>query len=99
MAIVQPAYIALPYATQTHLRLTANAVVKASRGVVATVNVLVAGSAPSQIHDSATVGGASGANQVASIPNVVGTYVMNFPCFNGITFVHGTAQEVSISFS
>jgi len=97
MAITQPAFVALPYNTKSTLNISADAVIKASRGVVAVVNVLVAGAA-GEIHDCATVGAASAANRVAIIPAVVGTYVLNFPCATGIVYKVGAAQVISVSY-
>lgn len=98
MAITQPAYIALPYNTKSSLNISASTVVKASRGNIAKVVVLTAGSAAGAIHDCATTGAAAAANKVATIPNTVGVYTLEFPCFNGITYVLGTGQVVSITY-
>jgi len=59
------------------------------------VHVLVAGSAPGSVNDSQTIAGASASNQVASIPNVAGIYIIDFPCINGIVVTPGT---VSVSY-
>jgi len=90
--------IAAPYNVKQALNLSASTVIKASRGFVATVNVLTAGSAPGEVHDCATTGTASAANKVAVIPNTVGTYTLNFPCLTGITYILGTGQVISVSY-
>lgn len=98
MAITQPAYIALPYNKNATLNISADAVVKPSKGIVAVVNVLTAGSAAGAIHNCTQIVDAAAGNKVATIPNTVGSYVMNFPCSSGIVYKVGTSQVVSISY-
>lgn len=62
------------------------------------VQVLVAGSAAGTVNDTANVAGATVANQVFIIPNVVGTYLVDFPCLAGIVVVPGTGQTVAVSY-
>jgi len=81
------------------LNLSANTVIKASQGRVAKVNVTTAGSAAGGIYDSATTGGAVAAKLVATIPNTVGSYTIDFPCKTGITYLVGTGQVVSVSYN
>ena len=80
------------------LNVSANTLVKSVGGRVAKVNVLTAGSTVGEIHDSASIAGASASNLVAVIPNTVGSYLIDFPCLNGIVYKVGTGQVVSISF-
>ena len=75
-------------------------VLKASAGTVATVSVIVAGSGAGGVYDCATTGAASAtANQIAAIPNFVGTSVMQFPCLVGVTIYPGTGQTISVSYT
>jgi hypothetical protein len=77
--------------------ITAATVVKATRGTLLGLFVIVAGSAPGEVNDSATVGGVSSpANQVAVIPNAVGPVVLGqgIPVSNGIVVTPGTGQTV-----
>jgi len=97
MAITQPAYVALPYNTRSRLNISADTVIKASKGYIAVVNVLVAGAA-GEIHDCATVAAAANANRVAAIPATVGIHVLNFPCANGIVYKVGAGQVISVSY-
>lgn len=99
MAIGQASVVSLPYVTHSALRLTADTVLKDQRGYLVTVNILVVGSAPSQLHDIQDTAQADAANLIAVIPNTIGTYTYNFPFFNGLTFIRGAGQEVSISFA
>lgn len=87
-----------PYGNFTWLDISAATVVKASSGVVVMVNVITAGSTAGTVNDVATTGGAAVANQVAAIPNTIGSYAVNMPCATGIVVVPGTSQVVSVSF-
>ena len=62
------------------------------------VNVIVAGSAVGTVNDCATIAQAAVANQVFSIPNVTGSYQVDFPILVGIVVVTGTGQTVSVSY-
>ena len=81
------------------LNLSANTVVKAFKGRIVKVNVTTAGSTNGAIYDSATIAGVAAANLVAVIPDVIGTYLIDFPCKNGIVFEPGTGQVVSLSYN
>ena len=89
----------LTLAQKSALDITAATVVKASNGFVVRVSVLVAGSTTGTVNDSATTGGAAVANEIAVIPNTVGTYAIEFPFANGLTIVPGTGQTVSVSYN
>jgi len=62
------------------------------------VQVLVAGSAPGSINDSSTIAGAVTPNQVYVIPNIVGSYWLDFPCLSGIVVTPGTGQTVAVAY-
>lgn len=62
------------------------------------VSVITAGTTPGAVHNIGTTGGAAAANQVATIPNVVGVYDYNFPMLSGIVYIAGTGQVVAISY-
>jgi hypothetical protein len=62
------------------------------------VSVIVAGTTAGGVFDSATVGGAVAAAQLAAIPNVVGTYLVDMPFFKGLCVVPGTGQTLAISY-
>jgi len=81
------------------LNLSADTLVKAGPGRLMRGSVITAGSAVGAVHDSATIAGASSANQVGTIPNTVGTTIFNWPCLAGIVYKVGTGQAVSISFA
>ncbi len=87
-----------PYGSFTWLDISAATVVKATSGVIVTVNVITAGTTVGTVNDVATTGGAAITNQVAPIPNTVGTYAVNMPCATGIVVVPGSGQVVAVSF-
>ncbi|KWN80868.1 hypothetical protein WM24_23835 [Burkholderia ubonensis] len=78
--------------------ITAAAVVKATPGRLVRINVVVAGSAAGTANDCATTGAAAAANEIAVIPNTVGTYYLDWPCATGIVVVPGTGQTVAVSY-
>lgn len=81
------------------LNVAASTAIKGSPGRVFKVIVNTAGSAPGAVHDSATVGGVSAATLIATVPNTVGSYDIECPCTAGLTYILGTAQVVSITYS
>ena len=82
---------------QNFAGLTAATVVKTTSGRVAVISVIVAGSAPGMVYDSAAV--ANTTKPLYVIPNTVGVYVVNLPASFGVTISPGTGQTVSGSFS
>lgn len=78
--------------------ITAAVAVKATPGRICRVSVIVAGSAAGTVNDVATTGAAAVANQVATIPNTVGNYDIQFPCATGIVIVPGTGQTLAVSY-
>lgn len=85
--------------TKSFLNVTATTLVKAIAGRVARVNVVVAGGTNTgAIYDSATTGGIGASNLIAVIPDAVGSYSIDFPCFNGIVVAPGTGNTVTISY-
>jgi N-acetylglucosamine kinase-like BadF-type ATPase len=91
--------VSLGNANSTALNLTAATVVKPANGFVVTVSVLVAGSAVGAVYDATSTTGNTVADQVAVIPDVVGNYVLSFPCKKGIVVAPGTGQTVAISYN
>jgi hypothetical protein len=47
----------------------------------------------------ATLGAAGVANQVFTIPEAVGTYVVDFPCGNGIALFPAPGSVLAVSFN
>lgn len=82
---------------QNFAGLTAATVVKTSAGRIATISVIVAGSADGAVYDSVATGNTS--KPLFVIPMTVGVYVVNLPASFGITIAPGTGQTVSGSFS
>jgi hypothetical protein len=78
--------------------MAAATVIKTGPGLVATVNVIVAGAAGT-LNDCATTGAAAVGNQIMAIPAVVGIYQIFWPVSTGIVVVPGALQVVSISYS
>jgi len=84
---------------KTFLNLTATTLVKATAGRVAKVNVLVAGGTNTgAVYDSATIGAIGASNLIATIPDAVGSYLIDFPCSNGIVIAPGTGNTVAVSY-
>lgn len=77
--------------------LTAATLVKTGAGRIASVSVVVAGSATGTIYDANSASATSGA--VYAIPTTVGVYVVNFPFVNGLVVAPGTGQTISVSYS
>lgn len=86
-------------ATKRTLNITANTVVKASNGNLASVSIVVAGTAAGTIHDAATVAGATAANIISALPAVAGPLVINFPCTSGIVVKPGAGQTIAVSYT
>jgi hypothetical protein len=82
---------------QTISSIVSTTVVKTSGGRVATVSVIVAGSAAGKIYDANNT--VTTSSQVFAIPNTVGVTFVNMPTTNGIVVVPGTGQTVSVSYS
>jgi endoglucanase Acf2 len=89
----------LANATHTKLNISSETVVKTSNGNVASISVVVAGSAAGAVYDAATTGTATSANLIAVIPDVAGVYTINFPVSNGIVVAPGTGQTVAVSYT
>jgi hypothetical protein len=88
-----------PYAQTTELGISASSVIKEGTGRLFSVNVTTAGAAGA-IYDSLTVGDIGAANLIATIPATVGTYnYFGLPFENGLTYVPGASQVVSVSYS
>lgn len=96
-----PVYLAAggSSANKTDLNLTApGETLKAGPGAITMVSVVVAGNAPGAVYDCAAIGDIDPSNQVAVIPNAVGSYPINFPCLVGVTVVPGTGQTVAAAY-
>lgn len=79
--------------------ITVATVVKAARGTLLGVQVIVAGSAPGTVNDTTTTAAVAAANQVAVIPNAVGPVPLaasGIPCLNGIVVTPGTGQTIAV---
>lgn len=91
-----------PFGSATSRNITAATVVTGAStqvgGTVYTVAVTVAGSAPGGVYDADTTGGNTAANELAAIPNTVGTYQVNMPYNTGLLIVPGTGQTVSVGY-
>lgn len=87
------------YGQSSTKNVAASTVIKATTGRAFQISVVVAGSAPGALHDCATTGAAAAANKVATIPNTVGVYNLNWPMATGIVLVPGTGQTLAISYT
>lgn len=90
----------LPGGNTRTLDITAATVIKTTAGRVYTVAVLVAGTTTGSVYDSNSLSGNTVANQVGTIPDVVGQVPFyGFPVSNGIVIVPGTGQTLAVSWS
>jgi hypothetical protein len=89
----------------TALNISAAAVVKTGPSRVARVSVVTAGSAAGGVYDCNVTTTTEGfvepaaGNKIATIPNAVGVYVLDWPCSLGIVVVPGSEQVLSVSYS
>jgi hypothetical protein len=83
----------------TFLNISAATAIKSSKGRIVNVNVTTAGSGNGAIYDHATTSGTGATNLVAVIPDTIGSYLIDFPCANGIVITPGTGMVVSVSFN
>lgn len=72
-------------------------VAKTSPGRACMLHVITAG-AQGSINDCASVGAAAIGNQVAAIPAVAGSYLIDMPCYTAITVVPGAGQVCTLSY-
>jgi len=84
---------------QATYNITAATVIKIGSGLIATVSVIVAGSAAGAVHDAATTGAAAASNQVATIPAAIGLVPVRWGVTTGIVIVPGTGQTLALSWS
>lgn len=94
---IQQGAVSVGNGTKSFLNVTATTAVKSSAGRIARINVLVADGAVS-VHDVATTGAVAAGNKVATLPDVVGSYSIDFPCANGIVVVPN-GSTISVSFN
>ena len=89
-----------PFGANNVRDITTATVLKAAPGVLWSVSVNVAGSAPGGVYDAATTGGDTAANLIGVIDNAVtaGPLVFNWRCYTGILVVPPTGGTVSVSF-
>jgi hypothetical protein len=73
-------------------------VIKAAKGYIARVSVIVAGAAGA-VYDCATTAAAITANEIAVIPATIGPVALEFPCLTGITVLPGAGQIISVSYA
>jgi hypothetical protein len=93
--------VPIPGGTTTTLDITTATVIKNSAGRVFQISVMgAAGSAVGAIYDSTSTSGNSAANQVAVIPEAIGTYPFYaVPTAAGIVVVPPTGSTISVSWS
>jgi hypothetical protein len=84
--------------TSQAYNITAATVIKATPGRLVRISVVTAGSAAGTANDCDTTGAAAIGNQIAAIPNAVGTIVLEWPCATGIVVVPGTSQVLAVSY-
>lgn len=88
-----------PGGSNSALNISTATVVKASPGILFTINVNTAGSAAGTASDVAATADVAAANLIFEIPNTVGIYKLSWPCLVGIVITPGTGQVVSVAYS
>jgi len=84
------------------LNITAATLVKAGNTRACKVSITTVSAATGAVYDSATVAGASSANQILSIPvsAPVGTvYDLQWPCLSGLVVSPGASGAISVTFT
>jgi hypothetical protein len=76
--------------SKSALELTTLTTLKTSGGRVMAVSVIVAGSAVGTVYDGTKI--------VAVIPQEVGVYMIDFPCFTNIRVLPPTGATISVSY-
>lgn len=81
--------------------LSASTVIKAAPGRLGRVNVttISGGTNGGSVYDAATTGAAAASNLIATLPKTVGSYEFDWPFNNGLVYIPGTSEVVSISWS
>jgi hypothetical protein len=82
----------------TYLNITTPTVVYAGVGRLAFVNVIVAGSTVGAVYDGSSTSGNTINNQLAAIPDTLGSYNISMPVVTGIVIVPGTGMTVAVSY-
>lgn len=94
-----PVIDASQQAQSSAVNLTSATRVKNAAGRVFRVSIIVAGSAPGTVNDCATTGAAAVSNQIATLPNTVGTLELDWPFATALVIVPGTGQTVAASYN
>jgi hypothetical protein len=79
--------------------ITSATLVKTGSGRIATVSVVVPGSANGAIYDTAAAASVAASNQIGVIPAMIGPYVFNIPFSSGLVVTPGTGQTITVSYS
>lgn len=95
---VQNGALIVANGVRTMFDITAATVVKTTVGRICRVSVLVAGTTTGSVNDTTTTGAVAVTNQLAVIPDVVGSYDIDMPVFNGLVITPGTGQTLAISY-
>ena len=85
--------------SNTALNISASTVVLAVPGTIKRINVISCLSTAGAVHDCATVGAATAANKIATIPAAVGIYEINMPCSVGIVVIPGALQVFAVHYA
>ena len=77
----------------------ASVVIKSGPGTVYQVNVTGAGTTNGGIYNANSTASLTNANQVANIPNQIGSYAVNAYCSLGIAVNPGATQNLTITYT
>ena len=93
LRIVQGNKTALGITAATVIQATVNEYTPAR---IVRVHVTVAGTTAGAVYDATSTSGNSASNQIAVIPNTVGSYLIDTPCLVGLVVVPGSGQTLSV---
>jgi hypothetical protein len=83
---------------QVAFNMSAATVIKTGSGRVVNACVITGG-AIGALHDCATTGAATVANQIGVTPATAGNYSINMPFLIGLVYVPGAAQVAAVSYN
>jgi hypothetical protein len=79
--------------------ISAAAVVRGGPGQLVTISVITAGTTVGTVNDCLTTGAAAVTNQLAPLPNTIGSFACSFPFATGLCIIPGTGQVLAVSFN
>jgi len=79
--------------------ITTATVVKNTAGRLARINVVSAGASAGSVSDTPTLAGVVASNLISTLPNIAGTFEIDWPFVNGLVVTPGSGQVIAVSFT